>query len=67
MLKWEFNKYEYEKIVDDLMLNKELAKILEMRIQGYSITQMSLELNLSEPTISRRIKVLKNKIKKYHF
>lgn len=64
MLKIELNKKEYEKLVNDLMLNEELAKILEMRIQGYSITQMALELNLSEPTINRRIKELKKKIKR---
>ncbi len=64
MLKIELNKKEYEKLVNDLMLNEELAKILEMRIQGYSITQMALELKLSEPTINRRIKELKKKIKR---
>ena len=64
MLKIELNKKEYEKLVNDLMLNEELAKILEMRIKGYSITQMALELNLSEPTINRRIKELKKKIKR---
>lgn len=64
MLKIELNKKEYEKLVNDLMLNEELAKILEMRIQEYSITQMALELNLSEPTINRRIKELKKKIKR---
>ena len=64
MLKIELKKKEYEKLVNDLMLNEELAKILEMRIQGYSITQMALELNLSEPTINRRIKELKKKIKR---
>lgn len=64
MLKIELNKKEYEKLVNDLMLNEELAKILEMRIQGYSITQMALELNLSEPTINRRTKELKKKIKR---
>lgn len=64
MLKIELNKKEYEKLVNDLMLNEELAKILEMRIKGMSITQMALALNLSEPTISRRIKELKKKIKR---
>ena len=44
------------------MLNEEMAKIFEMKIKGYSITKMSLELNLSESTINRRIKQLKKKI-----
>lgn len=64
MLKLDFNRSEYEKIKEDLMLNEEMSKILEMRIKGYSITKMSLELNMSESTINRRIKQLKKKIMK---
>lgn len=64
MLKLDFNRSEYERIKEDLMLNEEMSKILEMRIKGYSITKMSLELNMSESTINRRIKQLKKKIMK---
>lgn len=64
MLKLDFNRYEYEKIKEDLMLNEEMSKILEMRIKGYSITKMSMELNMSESSINRRVKELKRKIKK---
>lgn len=61
---FDFTKQEYEELKEKLMLNDELSKIFEMRIKGYSIVQMSMELNLSESTVSRRIKQLKNKIKK---
>lgn len=59
---FDFTREEYEQIKDKLMLNEELSKILEMKIMGYSITKMSLEMNMSEASISRRIKVLKKKI-----
>lgn len=61
---FDFNKDEYEYIKDKLMLNEELSKILEMKIKGYSITKISLELNISERTTNRRVKELKRKITK---
>lgn len=61
---FEFTKQEYEELKEKLMLNEELSKIFEMKIKGYSIVQMSLELNISESTVSRRIKQLKKKIAK---
>lgn len=61
---FDFTREEYEDIINKLMLNDELTKILEMKIKGCSITKMSMELNMSESSIKRRIKQLKNKIKK---
>jgi len=61
---FDFNKDEYEYIKEKLMLNEELSKILEMKIKGYSITKISLELNISERTTNRRVKELKRKITK---
>lgn len=61
---FDFTKDEYEYIKSKLMLNEELSQILEMKIKGYSITKMALELNMSESTINRRIKTLKKKIMK---
>lgn len=61
---FDLTKSEYEELKDKLMLNEELSKILEMRIKGYSITKMSIEMNMSERTINRRIKELKKKIMK---
>jgi hypothetical protein len=57
-------KKEYEELKDKLMLNEELSKILEMKIKGYSIVKMSMEMNMSETSIKRRIKLLKKKITK---
>lgn len=59
---FDFTREEYELIKDKAMLNEELSQILEMKIKGYSITKMALELHVSESTISRRIKKLKKKI-----
>lgn len=61
---FDFTKDEYEFLVDKCMFNEELAKILKLRIKGYSITQISMKLNLSERTVDRRIRTIKNKIKK---
>ena len=55
---------EFESISKKAMLNDELKQILEMKIKGYSITKMSMELNMSESSINRRIKQLKKKIMK---
>jgi DNA-binding NarL/FixJ family response regulator len=59
---FDFTKEEYEELKDKLMLNDELSKILEMKIKGCSIIEISMKLNLSERTVNRRIKVLKKKI-----
>ena len=59
---FNFTKDEYEYLKEKLMLNEEMSKIFEMKIKGYSIVQMSMELNISESTVSRRIKQLKKKI-----
>ena len=61
---FDFTKDEYEMLKEKLMLNEELSQILEMKIKRYSIVQMSIELNLSESTVNRRIKELKKKIRK---
>lgn len=61
---FDFTKEEYELIKEKAMLNEELSKILEMKIKGYSITKMALELHTSTSTIDRRIRKLKKKIMK---
>ena len=64
-MKFDFTKDEYERIVEELMLKDnelKLDKILEMKIKGYSITKMAMQLNVSEPTISNRIAKLKKLI-----
>jgi len=61
---FDFIREEYEALKDKLMLNDELSKILEMKIKGYSITKIAIEMNMSEPTVNRRIRTLKKKIMK---
>ena len=63
-MSFDFTKEEYELLKEQLMLDDELAKILEMKIKNYSITKMSMELKMSESTVNRRIKKLKKKIMK---
>lgn len=63
-MSFDFTKEEYERLKEELMLDEELSKILEMKIKNYSITKMSLELNMSISSINRRIRKLKKKIKK---
>lgn len=61
---FDFTKDEFERLKEQLMLNDELSRILEMKIKGESNTKMASELNISERTLSRRIKILKKKIMK---
>lgn len=63
-MSFDFTKEEYERLKEELMLDEELSKILEMKIKNYSITKMSIELNMSISSINRRIRKLKKKIKK---
>ena len=60
----EFGEPEYEYFVSKCMLNKEMQTILNMLIHGCSIVEIANKVNLSEPTLNRRIKLLKKKIKK---
>ena len=62
MLRLEFDKQEYLELVEKCMLNEELAQILEYRIKNYSITKIAMIMNISESTVSRRIKQLRKKI-----
>lgn len=61
-MKFDFTRDEYEYLIDKLMLNEELSKILKMKIEGYSIAEMSIKLDMSESSINRRIDKLKKKI-----
>lgn len=63
-MSFDFTKEEYEQLKEELMLDEELSKILEMKIKNYSITKMSFELNMSVSSVNRRIRKLKKKIMK---
>ena len=61
---FEFTKQDYENIIEKCMLNAEYQKLLEYKIKGYSITKISMLLNMSEANVSVMVKKLKNKIKR---
>lgn len=61
---FDFTKEEYEMIIDKCMFNEELSKILELKIKGYSIVQIAMKMNMSERTVNRRVKKIKQKILK---
>lgn len=61
---FEFTQEEFEQICQKAMLNDELKQIFEMKIKGYSIVHIAIEMHLSERTINRRVKELKRKIKR---
>lgn len=61
---FEFTQQEFEDICKKAMLNDELKQIFEMKIKGYSIIHIAIEMHMSERTINRRIKELKKKIMK---
>ena len=61
---FEFNKSDFERIVDECMLDEEYTKLLEYKIKGYSIVKMAQLMGVSEPTISVMVKRLKKKIKR---
>lgn len=61
---FDFTKTEYEKICEELMLNDEYKKLLEMKIKGYTRTKMADELHISIDTLDKMIHKLKKKIMK---
>ena len=57
---FEFNKADYDRIVEECMLDEEYQKLLEYKIKGYSIVRIADLLNCSEA----RVSVMTNKLKK---
>lgn len=64
MFKIDFTRQEIAEIKSKIYLSEEEEKILDMRLLEYSITQISLKLDMSESTVNRRLKRIKNKIKR---
>lgn len=64
MMKLEFTKREIEDIKSKIYLSELQERILDYRLKEYSITKMAMLENLSEVTISREIKKIKDKIMK---
>lgn len=61
---FNFTKEKFESISEKAMLSDELKTIFEMKIKGYSNTEIYMKLNLSEASFYRRLKKLKKKIMK---
>jgi len=61
---FEFTRTEFEHICEECMLNEDYARLLEMKIKGYTRVKMALELSVSESTLDKMIQNLKKKIKK---
>ena len=62
--KLDFNKFEYEFFLEVCNFTDRQKEILDLRRKGKSIVEISLQTYLSERTISREIKTIKNKILK---
>lgn len=62
--KLDFNKTEYEYFLNNCNFTDRQKEILELRRKGMSIVAISMTTYLSERTINREIKKIKNKILK---
>lgn len=61
---FEFTKTDYDKIIEQCMLDTPYKELLEYKIKGYSIIKIAELLNTSEANVSVLTKKLKNKIRK---
>ncbi len=64
MFKLNFSKNEIADIKSKIYLSEDEEKILDMRLLNYFITKMAIEMNMSERTINRNIKNIKDKIRR---
>lgn len=64
MTRFDFSKQEIADIKSKIYLSEDEEKILDMRLLNYSITKMAIEMNMSERTINRNIKKIKDKIRR---
>ena len=62
MLKFNFTKDEIKQLKSKIYLTEMQERILDYRLQEYSIVKMSMLEHCSESTISREIKKIKKKI-----
>lgn len=61
---FEFTKSDYDYIVKEAMLNEDYAKLLELKIKGYSRTKISIEMKYSIDNIDKMVQKLTKKITK---
>ncbi len=64
MNRFDFTKDEYDHFIEQCPFSEEEIKIFSFRRLEKSIKYMSVELDLSERTINRRIKSIARKILK---
>lgn len=60
----ELNKPELDELKNHINADDEMAEIIDLLAKNKSLVQIADELNVSVPTISRRITVIQNKIRK---
>lgn len=58
------NKPELDELKNHINADEEMAKIIDLLAKNRSLVQIADELNVSVPTISRRITAIQNKIRK---
>ena len=63
-MSFNFTKDEIANIKSKIYLSEDEEKILDMRLLDYSITKISIEMNMSARTVNRYISKIKNKIKR---
>ena len=64
MNKFDFSYDEYQRFLERCPFREEEIKILNLRRKGYSITQIAIELNICDRTVSKRINSICKKILK---
>lgn len=62
--KFDFTRTEYEYFLSECPFTDEEKQVFDLRRKGHSIVSISFELNMSESTVSRRIKSITKKVKK---
>ena len=62
--KLDFNKSEYEFFMENCNFTDRQKEILDLRRKGFSILSISCKIFVSERTVNREIKKIKNKILK---
>lgn len=64
MTRFDFSYDEYQRFLERCPFTEDELAIIEMRRQEKSITYIALKLNVSERTVSRKIKSICKKILK---
>lgn len=63
-LKTEFTELECDRFRRDCNFTPDELNVFNLRVKDHSIVEISMRLNLSESTVSRKIKNIKRKIVK---